>query len=330
MAATATQTEGTKRPIISVNRAAAVAKKTAIQNPNVQEQVTKQPFQFANEDDWLNAIEESFSLSRQSLLLELGMGLVFYASKSDGVDFNDKKQVSALKNSLREIYVKAGYKAESKRGENSKDFSTVWRRCDASFGLFLHIGGQETVRDWCAEERPRNQIKFIANQLEQFNFTGINSVLEQVGKPVTKKKAKGDAQPEGKETPAPTLSAEAAQIPGHAGTDGVKADWKQQQGDDVGTQPQQGITAGAAATTEQDADAAAMKAMDKHYSAPSGTQNRRAVDKLPPGRILKTDNLVVAIPFNVSYGEVLQMAQALVDFAQQQLSPAGNVAPAMH
>ena len=58
-------------------------------------------------------------------------------------------------------------------------------------------------------------------------------------------------------------------------------------------------------------------------------ERQKMLAELPPGRILRAGPLEVAIPFETTYSDVMQMASALAEFAAKQM-PKPAVATAVH
>lgn len=130
----------------------------------------------------IDAISDAGAWSKQALEIELATGLALFV-ENDGVSLASKKL-------LQEIYVQAGYKAET---ISSEHYKTVRRRIDSSSLLYEHIGHDEIV-SWIGRAKDRNAIQKIVTNLEEYNLTGIQSVFALVGKKQSVK-AKAPTQP---------------------------------------------------------------------------------------------------------------------------------------
>jgi hypothetical protein len=232
-------------------------------------QAAKSAFRPVTQKAMVDAIMDAASWSKQALDVELATGLVLFA-ENEGVSLATKKLLQA-------VYVEAGYKSENISDEHYK---TVRRRIDASAALFVHIGHEEIV-SWIGKAKDRNAIQKIVAQLEQYNFTGINSVLALVGKkPVVKPKQESlREQPKaiGKEEEIKT-------------TANVRADEKEEQ---LASETAQMI--GQAITQDRAA------------------RGRRASD-VEGVATLKTEHLNLVIPLDIDKKELMEMSMKLLEY----------------
>jgi len=149
------------------------------------------------ESMWIGALADAGSFHRDALQLELAVGLSLF-----GVKAEPAKVGIEAKRALREVYEKAGYACKTPVGE---DYKTVARRVGVAADLFVFIGGRETLIDWVGDAPPKQQVNVIAEKLKEYNFTGINSVLAYIGKPVQVKRQR--------DTEGPTKAPEAPKQP---------------------------------------------------------------------------------------------------------------------
>lgn len=133
-----------------------------------------------SESIWVSALLDAGSFHRDALQLELAVGLSLFATKADST-----KVGLDAKKALREVYEKAGYACKTPVGE---DYKTVARRIGVAADLYTFIGGRETVTDWVEDAVPTKHVLKIMEHLKGYNFTGINSVLAYIGKPVQTKR----------------------------------------------------------------------------------------------------------------------------------------------
>lgn len=141
---------------------------------------------------WVSALVNAEGFHRDALQLELAVGLSLFAAKADASKAN-----LVAKKALRDVYAKAGYSCATPLGE---DYKTVMRRINVAADLFQFVGGREAINEWITSVRPAQQVATIMEQLKQYNFSGINSVLAYIGKPVSTKRpregvATGPANP---------------------------------------------------------------------------------------------------------------------------------------
>lgn len=136
------------------------------------------------ENFWVTALIDAGGFHRDALQLELAVGLAVFATKADAtkVDLNAKR-------TLREVYEKAGYACKTPVGE---DYKTVARRVSVAADLYQFLGGREVITEWVEGVPAKQQVQKIADQLKEYNFTGINSVLAYIGKPVQVKRTRDE------------------------------------------------------------------------------------------------------------------------------------------
>ena len=136
---------------------------------------------------WVDALLSAGSFHRDALQLELAVGLSLFAAKVEGskVSLDDKR-------ALRKIYEQAGYACST---PSSEDYKTVARRVGVAADLYTFMGGRETIQDWIEDAAPKKQVNKIMDRLKAYNFSGINSVLTYIGKPVQVKRQKDSEGP---------------------------------------------------------------------------------------------------------------------------------------
>lgn len=178
---------------------------------------------FATDKDLVNGLVESVGFHRDALNTELAVSLLFYAAHNEQTDEPVVKL--PVKKGLRGIYEKAGYQCKDASGE---DYKTVARRIGASAEFYRHQGGVETLRDWLADVQPRLQVEKLAERLAEYKFSGINAVLEYVGKPPVK----GNRHPK-LATPQPEAQATPAPPPHQLSDAGARGADRQPEGDDA-------------------------------------------------------------------------------------------------
>lgn len=163
------------------------------------------------------------------------------------------------------------------------DYKTIQRRISVAADLFAHVGGHETVYDWMDREQGARGIATLVKELEKRKLDNISLVLAAAGKPEKRQYTKR------KES-----------APAQAGG-------------------------------PSDADKAYMKELNKDSAVNSGgtgvvvqtgSLTRRATDRLPDERILRTDHITVAIPLDATQDEVKALALKLLEFATTALAAA--------
>jgi hypothetical protein len=313
------------RPILGLKTPAAKKANVEDHSPRVEDQPRE--VVYATENDLVNGLVTAFAHHRDALNYELAASLIYLASQKASAHPGTKVG-KAVQDGLRGLYVKAGYDCAKTDGE---DYKTVQRRIGYAIGLYQKEGGEETVSDQIADCRPRVQVGELAKYLaERHKFSGMSAVAQYIGKVGPKETRapklgdhKGEKQgdkpqaqaEEGSEqaeasaeVPKAQLSDQAAQPrAGHEGTDGVKADSKQE------------VNGGTAAEELTEEEKAALAETDEEaksrQEAEAKKGGRRANDNLPPERILQFGALRLAIPFEATIDDMKAMAMALVEFA---------------
>lgn len=164
----------------SATRKAGARPSIKAQQKAVEEAVNKTTAHKPSESIWVSALLDAGSFHRDALQLELAVGLSLFATKADST-----KVGLDAKKALREVYEKAGYACKTPVGE---DYKTVARRIGVAADLYTFIGGRETITDWVEDAAPTKHVQKIMEHLKGYNFTGINSVLAYIGKPVQTKR----------------------------------------------------------------------------------------------------------------------------------------------
>lgn len=231
-------------------------------------EVKQEPLK-SSETIWVNALMDAGGFHRDALQLELAVGLAVFAAKADAskVDLQAKR-------ALREVYEKAGYACKTPVGE---DYKTVARRVSVAADLYQFLGGREVIVEWVEGVPTKQQVNKIAEHLKEYNFTGINSVLAYIGKPVQIKRTRDE---EGQSEP-------------------IKADLK----------------AGMPTLSASDTDRLVADAVQAHIDA----RKLAEAQGIPPGRIFQKGEMVVAIPFEAKYDDVVALAMELMTFAKTQM-----------
>lgn len=162
--------ENVKVPVIEVAAEATQITKSAVETA----EVVILPRGTVTPSSCVKALEKAIGFGKSALYLEVSVSLAVFASSSTGAD-------RATKRSVMEIYAKAGFDTLSPEG---RDYKTVNRRINASAALFGKLGSDAVLSAMRGQSDAR-AIENLSNHLrEEFNFAGINSVLEYVGKPV--------------------------------------------------------------------------------------------------------------------------------------------------
>lgn len=179
---------------------------------------------------------------------------------------------------LRPIYEKAGFECKTKEGA---DYQTVQRRISVAADLFTHLGGAEGVIEWTQNESGDERFPMIVKGLEKLKLNSIQAIQALVGK--TPRKGRGAAK---KATPAAQTDAGGAE----AGDD----DAQEAMNEMVQSSNQREAAGGPAAVA---------------------ATGRRATDRLPGDRVLRTEHVTVAIPFDATKDELTKLATDILAFA---------------
>lgn len=229
---------------------------------------------------FVKALQAAEGFHRKAFFKEIAVCLAFYFTHK-GADIKAKK-------ALRPIYERAGYACKDAKGE---DYKTVQRRISAAAALYLKLEAEDIkVDDLTDGEEPVKAIDKIADDLERRGLDSIQKVLVFSEKaPARRAPAAPSAPVQPSPAPAPTVTLEGAQAGLPQGAEGE-------------------------ALAEMAATSAAREATG--VPGPVAAMDRRTTDKLPQERILRTEHLFLAIPFETTPMELMQMAGQMMQFAQ--------------
>lgn len=253
---------------------------------------------------YVTALKDAMAFHRKAFYVEMAVCLVFFANAGTA----DKKTRTAI----RPIYEKAGYDCKDKKGE---DYNTVQRRTAVAASLYDWLGAEETLKDWIEDAKPAESIAAVAARLEKQRFDSIQAVR----KAVEAEKVKQE-QAQAKKRQVERAQAEAAKLaaqgPAQASVPATPA---------PAPAPQEGQPAAEAGPPMSEAEQAALAGAAERSEerkvagepAPAPAQNRRAEDRLPPDRVLRTEHLRLAIPEGTPWMELLQLSAQLNVVAQR-------------